>query len=218
MKVNEIFYSIQGEGVLAGTPTTFVRLAGCNLVNKCLWCDTLYAQGVEDGKDYFYEDIVERVNALTPRRGWVCFTGGEPLRIEGHLYELVTRLNHDYRIEVETNGTIIPPKWAYEVDSWSADVKCPSSGVTEPTCPEWFNMRSQDQLKFVVSDTIDLEFVINTLRRYPDVLPKVLVSPAIPFEGPDMQWTWDVVDFCKRYNLRFSLQLHKILWGNKKGV
>ena len=80
MRINEIFYSLQGEGIYANLPMIFVRTAGCNLMPKCSWCDTDYAWSPEDGQEMEVEGIIETIRKLSPHyKSWVCITGGEPL-------------------------------------------------------------------------------------------------------------------------------------------
>ena len=86
-KLSEIFTSIEGEGILFGTKTMFVRLAGCPL--KCYWCDTPYALPMDSGIDYSIDKVKELIsNSLQPNTYKVNFTGGEPLM----QYEVVLEL------------------------------------------------------------------------------------------------------------------------------
>src|SRR6202034_2771105 len=101
MKISEIFYSIQGEGILAGVPSVFVRTSGCNL--RCTWCDTPYTSWNPEGRDYTVDEIVAdvlqtragRAAAVTPNSGHrlthVVVTGGEPMIADG-IIELTHRL------------------------------------------------------------------------------------------------------------------------------
>ncbi len=219
--ISEIFLSLQGEGLYAGEPTCFVRLQGCNLFVEgrcCKWCDTAYAQGL-GGQEMEVEEIVSKVRALAPlKRGWVCITGGEPLNQVGGLKTLVEELgNWEYRTEIETNGTLPKPYWYRLVDSWSADIKCPSSGV-ESLVDGWFGARREDQLKFVVGTKEDLEYakqlIENRARK-----PTVLVSPVADSDGNvSKEWLQVVWQFCIEERTRFSYQLHKLAFGNKKGT
>lgn len=219
MKVNEIFHSISGEGAHAGIPAVFVRLAGCNLA--CSYCDTQYAQKPEQGVEMSVDEILRRVREFR-EDGWVLITGGEPLSQD--IQELVGRLrSRGYRIEVETNGSFSPPLWASFVSCWSVDVKCPSSGPSYGSFNrKWLRrLRKQDQLKFVVDNEEDLGFVEGLLRDA-KLRPTVLISPVF---GQDTagwltqkEWLQRCAEFCKEQNVRLSLQLHKIVWGEKKGV
>ena len=223
MKISEIFYSISGEGVHAGIPTVFVRLAGCNL--DCSYCDTRYAR---DGEELTPMQIVGRVRSFSSRCGWVMITGGEPLTQD--IFELVRQLKGSrYSIEIETNGSIDPPMdWFKYVDSWVPDVKCPSSGSSYGSFrTKWLKkLRKQDSLKFVVGTQEDLDFVrgfLNDVR----IRPTILISPVTGVllnkkEGTVEEywfkpWLQECAEFCKEQNVRMSLQLHKIIYGNERG-
>src|SRR4030042_1450944 len=100
MVINEIFYSLQGEGFLAGTPSVFVRLAGCPL--RCRWCDTKYAWSEEAGRRQSIEDIIRQVQDWPGN--FVVITGGEPM-ITPELPELAGRLKAAGKhITIETAG------------------------------------------------------------------------------------------------------------------
>ena len=220
MQVNEIFSSIQGEGIYAGVPMTFVRLQGCNL--NCPWCDTSYAQNPKEGKFMSWEEIVDEVVILESvpvedvgrLKRWVCITGGEPLLQEPDLFGLVQGLNSEgYKVEIETNGTFLPPLWYRLVDSWVADDKTPSSKSPRANS-NWLGLRPKDQVKYVVANNDDLKFIKDRLSEG-NVKVEVIVSPMMPSE---QSWLQEVWEFCEREGLRFSLQLHKIVWNNLKGV
>ena len=226
IKINKIFYSIQGEGVYQGLPMVFVRLAGCNLITKCRFCDTSYAWNPEDGEEMLVEDVVGKVRHLAPyRQSWVCITGGEPLWQEDALEDLVRGLKAGgYLITIETNGSFKPPGWYTLVDSWNADIKCPSSGVCGISSEAWFKTRQQDQIKFVVGNKEDLDYTKSVLDKHKADSPTILVSPVIIWSDitgrtfVDQPWLQEVVEFCKEMRVRFSLQWHKVVYGNKKGV
>ncbi len=100
MKISEIFYSLQGEGVLIGEPTTFIRTIGCNL--DCSWCDTKYAR--EGGVEMSLDEILDEVSGYGAP--FVCITGGEPL-LQPEVYKLIEALLEDeYHITIETNGSV----------------------------------------------------------------------------------------------------------------
>ena len=226
MRINEIFHSIQGEGTLVGVPTAFVRLQGCNL--RCSYCDTEYAQNSEGGVEMTPTRVMAEVRTLGG--SWMCITGGNPLFQPGELSELVGLAKcGGYHIEIEENGSINPPDWFGLIDSWCVDVKCPSSG---PACGSfkmgwWSRLRRQDQLKFVVSNAEDLKFVRHFLSSK-GLRPTVIVSPAASFlvdkqqktidEYWNREWLQEVAEFCKDMNVRFGLQIHKVIWGSKVGV
>lgn len=232
MKVSEIFCSISGEGIHVGIPTVFVRLTGCNL--RCTYCDTKYAfdGGEEKSLDNIMYEVVAK--ALPFQKRWVLITGGEPLL--QNIYPLVRRLkDNGYLVEIETNGSIAPPRWYLDnvalIDSWNVDVKCPCSGPAYGSFqPGWLSrLRGKDQLKFVVGKWTDLDFAQEFLREHRCRAVK-LVSPILSVGMDDFStthwpeitynvwWLRRCAEFCKEQNVRMSLQLHKIIWGDKRGV
>ena len=215
--VNEIFCSIQGEGIYQGLPMVFVRFQGCNLIVHCAYCDTSYAWDGSKGTNMSVEEIVEKVRSFLPHyHAWVCITGGEPLFQEEGLHDLVKGLKRfGYRITVETNGSVKKPYWYTLVDSWVADIKGPSSGVCGVSLEDWFDTRTCDQIKFVVGTREDLDFTRKLVYKNAAKNPTVLVSPVFP---AGKRWLQEVAELCKEMRVRMSLQLHRIIWGNKKGV
>lgn len=212
-----VFDSIQGEGIHAGLPMSFIRLAGCNL--KCSWCDTRYAR-TSEGHEVYIKDIY-------PKCRWICITGGEPLVQEDELCSLILNIKRmSKKIEIETNGSFEPPVWAFIeitergetvnlVDSWVVDVKLASSGnpSSEGIISSWVSrMRPIDQMKFVVGDMNDLT---ETEMWLAGISPhtSIIISPVMP---STKKWMAQVAEFCIRHNLRLSLQLHKIIWGNRR--
>jgi 7-carboxy-7-deazaguanine synthase len=88
MRISEIFYSVQGEGILAGVPSVFIRTSGCNL--RCSWCDTPYTSWKPEGEDLSIDEVFDRATAFTAARH-VVITGGEPMIASG-VVELSARL------------------------------------------------------------------------------------------------------------------------------
>lgn len=221
MKISEIFSSIQGEGVYTGVPMIFVRFQGCSLA--CVWCDSKYTWS-ETSKhslgELTLQQVRGQVSKLVNKTEWVCITGGEPLEQLQDFENLVYELHADgYKIEVETSGLIPIPSGDifYMVDSWIPDLKGPSSQVIkQPILSDLARLRPQDQLKCVVSNFGDLHFVDSTLLKYP-TQATVLISPAF---NPllNAQLTKLCSDFCIRKGYRLSLQTHKFIWGEKRGV
>lgn len=228
MKVNETFLSCQGEGVSAGLPTVFVRLQGCNLYPNgvCKYCDTVYAQN-NGGREMSPHDVVVKAEEISNGCRRVCITGGEPLHQAVELYGLIDLLKFRERyVEIFTNATLLPPSWFNFADCWVADVKCPSSGVQSHVSDWLLFLRGQDQLKFTVGTPEDLEYVRSVLGTCEHVA-QVIVSPVLPNAPSSMfgdilmfkrLWLQTVWDFCIKNNLRFSFQLHKLAFGNRRGI
>ena len=209
MRVYEIFFSIQGEGVLMGTPTTFVRTAGCNL--DCTWCDTRYA--LAGGKEMSVEQVLEAVDGFGSP--FVCLTGGEPL-LQDDIYRLMELLLEDgYNITIETNGSLPLNRLPDSEDIMiSMDIKCPSSGMSDRNHYENLEfLAPRDQLKFIIADRVDYLFAKKVLREH-DVNAPVIVTPA---GGTDLLplAEWVLAD---KLWVRVLPQLHKIIWGERRGV
>ena len=220
MKVVEIFKSIDGEGIRAGFPVTFIRLFGCNLA--CNYCDSTYATGnspvtpPEDGKwyeDMDVDDILDEVFKLGCKR--ITLTGGEPL-IHDDVDVLISRLCQEgYEINIETNGSILIYKYRQSNVFFTLDYKCPCSGMEcEMDRRNLKLLRSQDVLKFVVATKQDLDRAL-TVSNYTSA--QVFISPVFGKIQPV-----EIVEYMLEHNMqdaRVQVQLHKIIWDpNKRGV
>lgn len=204
MKVNEIFFSIQGEGILMGEPTVFVRTTGCNL--RCSWCDSKYAY--EDGKEMTVDEILKEVRSYPVDN--VCLTGGEPL-IQGNIGLLIRRLlNRGYNVCVETNGSISIRNLARTHRLMlSMDIKCPSSGEqAKMLFSEIKHLSEVDQLKFIIADEKDYEFAKETISKH---RPRCSVIFQ-PVWGTEMKWLAELI-LDDGLDVRVMPQLHKIIWG-----
>ena len=151
MKISEIFYSIQGEGVEIGLPTVFVRLFACDL--RCTWCDTMYAVEGRDFTEVPLDEVIDRVESHSCKR--VCITGGEPLIQREEAALLAERLiERGHRIILETSGHKMPPEIFWTENSIiSMDCKCPGSGMHERMDFSLYpKLRPEDQLKFVIAE------------------------------------------------------------------
>ena len=211
LKVNEIYFSIQGESSKAGLPCVFVRLTYCNL--RCTYCDTEYA--FYEGKDYTIEQILTEVKKYKCKL--VEVTGGEPL-VQEECNELMKILCDDgYDVMLETGGSL-PIK---NVDSRIRiimDLKCPSSGMIKKNLYENIdNIKSTDEIKFVIGSREDYEWCKEIIKKY-DLTNKcdVLFSVVFGELEPVMLVDWILEDKLK---VRFQLQMHKFIWDPAaKGV
>lgn len=209
MRISEIFYSLQGEGVLMGTPTTFVRTVGCNL--DCAWCDTKYAR--QGGEEMTVDEVFDKVE----RKGvpFVSLTGGEPL-LQEDIYRLMTILiDNEYHVTVETNGSLplesIPNSEEIMI---SMDVKCPSSGMADRNLLDNLEFLSpRDQVKFVIADRVDYLFARKVLREN-EINAPVIFTPVGGTVLKELA-EWVLAD---RLMVRVMPQLHKIIWGEKRGT
>lgn len=214
MKISEIFYSIEGEGIEIGRPEIFIRLSKCNL--RCKWCDTKYTW--ENGEEKSVNEIIKEVIKHSCKN--ISITGGEPLLQRKELFELVQRLKKiDYWIQINTNGTIFDEGIFGLVDLITMDCKCPSSemrsdlGVLRKT-NELFNPKTQ--FKFVVSNEEDYNYAKKIISLHLPDASHLIFQP----EWNNRKFTSRLMDLVKRDNLtvRIILQQQKIIWKKKRGV
>ncbi len=209
LKVCEIFYSIQGESTYAGLPFVFVRLSGCNL--RCSFCDTTYAY--YEGEYMREDEILERVLAYDT--DFVEITGGEPLLQEGTISLIERLLSLGKKVLLETNGSFdigSVPKECVKI----VDVKCPGSGMSDKMF--WGNLEKlggKDEVKFVILDKADYEFAKDVMKRYSIFGERVLISPVFSKLSPSLVASWMLSD---KLFARLQIQIHKYIFGEKRGV
>jgi len=231
MRVTEVFYSLQGEGILAGVPSVFVRLAGCPL--RCRWCDTKYAWSFTGGTDFGLDDLIEQICGYPCRH--VVITGGEPLvgpdssPREG-LVMLTRQLKRLGRhITIETSGLTFVPDLACDLMSISPklDNSIPAEAQLaaihalahwEVAATKALIARYDYQLKFVVDLAEDLTQIQEALAALGAVDPgKVLLMPQastreeLAMKGPM------VAEICLKTGFTFSPRLQVMLWNDERG-
>jgi 7-carboxy-7-deazaguanine synthase len=227
VKISEIFYSIQGEGALAGVPSVFVRTSGCNL--RCVWCDTPYTSWHPEGTELSVDHIVQRVSSFGAAH--VVVTGGEPM-IAPDMARLTGALRESgVHITIETAGTVYVP---VACDLMSISPKLSNSTPVEREGGRWAaqhdRLRYQPevlrrlmaeypyQLKFVVSTSSDLDEIHRICRDLEAGQDRIILMP----EGTDrdtlrQRGLW-LAEVCKQEGYRFGPRLHVELWGDKRGV
>ena len=209
MWYQEIFTSIQGEGVDSGTPCTFVRLFGCNV--SCAYCDQ--PQQKWDKKKASIETIFREVQRRKVPN--VCITGGEPLIQWNAVYPLVLELlQYGYKVSIETNGCCPIDADPYNRSfKYIMDVKCPSSGVCDRNILDnIMNLQMKDEVVFVIANRKDYNFAKKVIGQYP-TSANLLFSPCFSKEGKPLISKkligWMLED--ELYNVRISVQMHKVL-------
>ncbi len=214
LRITEIFASIQGESTSVGMPTVFVRLTGCPL--RCQYCDTAYA--FSGGEWMRLDEIATKVKSFNLKH--VTVTGGEPLAQKSCLSLLCKLCDQNYKVSLETSGALniseVDPRVVKVMD-----IKTPASQEVSKNL--WENigyLREQDQVKFVICNQSDYVWAKNILAEYQlRDRCEVLFSPVMDetdvdqFEAKQLA-EWIVQD---QLDVRFQLQLHKILWGNVPG-
>ncbi len=212
MRVNEIFFSIQGESSFMGFPCAFIRLTGCDL--RCSYCDTEYT--FAEGQKKSISEILEAIAPFPTKL--VLVTGGEPLLQKDTPELLKALLDGNYTVCLETGGHL-PLK---EIDPRVhkiMDLKCPSSGMQQHNDLENVQyLTANDEVKFVVGNRADFDWACDIIVRYnlPARVGVVLFSPvfrAIAYSDL-ARWVLDC-----GLPVRMQLQLHKVIWpGVIRGV
>jgi 7-carboxy-7-deazaguanine synthase len=226
MRIAEIFYSVQGEGMLVGMPSVFVRTSGCNL--RCSFCDTPYTSWNPEGNNQSIEGIVEQVKQNRTRH--VVITGGEPL-IAPEMEELCQRLQSaGYHLTIETAATVFKPL-AADLMSLSPKLANSTPGVETG----WAERHERDrinlpviqnfldrypcQFKFVMdqpSDIVEVERILGQLKRVNRelvfLMPQALDAATVAEKG---RW---IAELCKTHGYRLGSRLHIDLWGHTRGT
>jgi 7-carboxy-7-deazaguanine synthase len=211
LAVNEIFYSIQGEGTRAGRPCVFIRLTGCPL--RCAWCDTSYAY--EEGARCTLEEVVAEAERFPCRLALV--TGGEPLAQPGAWPLVRALLDRGFEVLVETSGHLSLEGRAPRAVV-IMDLKAPSSG--EANRMDWGNLDRllpHDELKLVLLDRTDYLWARSLVReRNLAERGAVLLAPVHGRLDPGQLGRWILEDGLP---VRLQLQLHRYLWpAESRGV
>jgi 7-carboxy-7-deazaguanine synthase len=228
MRIAEIFYSIQGEGRLAGVPSTFIRTSGCNL--RCVWCDTPYTSWEPEGEDRSLEEILAQVKRHPAKHAVV--TGGEPL-LAHEIEELTHRLKREgFHVTIETAATIFKP---VACDLMSMSPKLVNSTPWKRDQGRFAWMHEQHrlnlpvieqfidgydyQLKFVVdnqNDFVEVEQILERLgnveRSHVLIMPQGATKEELAERAP-----W-IVELCKEHGFSYTPRLHIELWGNRRGT
>jgi 7-carboxy-7-deazaguanine synthase len=228
MRIAEIFYSIQGEGLLAGVPSVFVRTSGCPL--RCEWCDTPYTSWVPEGEQQSIEQILAKVDSFGARH--VVVTGGEPMVAVGIDVLCSAFREKGYHLTIETAGIVFQ---AVACDLVSLSPKLSNSTphqkeggrfVEQHEARRWkpeviqaFMEAYEYQLKFVIDEAPDIQELLCCLEELPGVKKeRVLLMPqGRTREELRARGLW-VQEACKAHGFRFCPRLHVELFGDKRGV
>ncbi len=209
LRITEIFYSLQGESTTVGVPTVFIRLTGCPL--RCSYCDTAYA--FTGGEKVSITEIIDQVKQYGTK--YVTVTGGEPLAQVGCIILIKKLLDNNFVVSLETSGALDVSK----VDMRAVkvlDFKTPSSGELSKNLYQNIDfLSSQDQVKFVIGNDEDYEWSKELIAKHGlDDICEILFSPVMGLQNPT-----ELAEKILRDSLqvRFQIQLHKLLWDNVQG-
>jgi len=226
MRVCEVYYSLQGEGTLAGVPSVFVRLAGCPL--RCRWCDTEYAWD-EKASLYYDLDVLIKTIQQWPCR-FVVITGGEPM-INSDLPDLADRLKAAGKhITIETAGIVFIPD--IPCDLMSISPKLSNSTPEDAELAAAHENSRMDlavlrrlidnyeyQLKFVVDSPLDLEEVRQTIEDIGSVRSEnVMLMPQARTRDELLAKSLVVAEMCKTTGFAFCQRLHILLWNGQRAT
>ena len=211
LKVNEIYYSVQGESTHVGRPCIFIRLTYCNL--RCTYCDTEYA--FYEGKDIEIPEIMAKI------KQWNCnlveVTGGEPL-FQDECIDLLNELtNQNYEVLLETGGSLSISDVPIEIVR-IVDFKCPSSGMEQKNLWSIVNdLQPHDEVKFVIGNREDFDWANEMLNKYSlNQKCSILFSPTFAKIDPSLIVEWILEGDLP---VRMQLQMHKHIWDpERKGV
>ena len=225
MKINEIFYSLQGEGRLAGVPSVFIRLAGCPL--RCQWCDTKYAWSDDAGKAYTIDKLIGEISPFPTEH--VVVTGGEPM-VDPEVPVLINALaKKDMHITVETSGIEYLPSLPCNLMSIS-----PKMSNSTPSDPEHAKHHEKNrfdaavlqelidnyeyQLKFVVDKPEDLDEIADCMGQLDNLNPyNVFLMPQATNKDEYLTKSQMVAAVCKQTGFAMSPRLQVMLWDNQRG-
>jgi 7-carboxy-7-deazaguanine synthase len=228
MRISEIFYSIQGEGRLAGTPSVFIRTSGCNL--RCVWCDTPYTSWRPEGSSWPIEKILRLVEKQPTRH--VVITGGEPLltgAIEVLTQELKRRKKH---ITIETAGTIFKPVYC---DLISLSPKLANSTPRRRERGKFARMHEERRLnlpvlqRYLDSYDYQLKFVVESRKDFAEIRALLdrlnnvdsgrvmIMAQGTSKKQLAAKARWIAGD-CLRYGFGYTPRLHIELFGNRRGT
>ena len=211
LKINEIYFSVQGESSYSGLPCIFVRLTYCNL--RCTYCDSEYS--FYDGEKMKIDEILKEIKKYSCNL--VEVTGGEPLLQKNCINLLNELVKNKYDVLLETSGSLsisdVPNKVINIID-----FKCPSSKMDSKNMWKNINyLKKNDEIKFVIGDRNDYEWTKQKIEEFKlNQICDILISPVYGKIEPKEIVKWILEDNLK---VRFQIQIHKEIWpADKKGV
>lgn len=237
MRINEIYEAFQGEGKTLGMPAVFLRMALCNLA--CIWCDTAYTwnwlgsnfkhpEKYNKNEEILDLSVIEIANRLAEyRTKRLIITGGEPMLQQKELIELLKILkNNAWKIEIETNGTIVPTSILLDlVDQINCSPKFSNSGSDNPLhkriVPKALRKLTEcdkTNFKLVICELEDIENVPWLIKSYGIDPSRIYLMPEGKTRITQELRQEDIRALCRKYGFNFTPRLHILLFDNRRGV
>ena len=228
MQISEVFYSIQGEGLLAGQPSVFIRTSGCNL--RCRWCDTPYTSWHPEGTSMSLTEVLSTLEMYPSR--YAVVTGGEPM-IAPEIEALTEALRERaYHITIETAATVfkpvacdlasVSPKLANSTPWQEENGKYAERHEALRINPEVIQSFVEEypyQLKFVIDSPEDLEELEILMGRLKGIdRTRVLLMPQSTTSEELNEKSHRISELCKTHGFRYGVRLHLDLYGNTRGT
>ncbi|MCK5460394.1 7-carboxy-7-deazaguanine synthase QueE [Candidatus Gracilibacteria bacterium] len=218
IKISEIFYSIQGEGINAGIPSVFIRFFGCNL--QCHFCDTKYAWNPTDTtyQELSTKEVVNKIMQF-PLAKNLIFTGGEPALFQTAIRKIFKHLpkNQSFTLELETNGSI-----EIEDDFWDTiniSPKLKNAGNLPYKIHAFDpNLTSKTWWKFVVEDKSDIPEILALQKKLTIPCSRILLMPLAKTKKEIEKNSPQIIEICKKFGFRFCPRLHIFVYSDKKAV
>ncbi|MCD6133343.1 MAG: 7-carboxy-7-deazaguanine synthase QueE [Deltaproteobacteria bacterium] len=212
--VCEIFYSIQGEGIFAGSPCIFVRFSGCNL--RCEWCDTKYAWDVRKAHLMSVDDVYKKVSNFNCRR--LVFTGGEPALYDEFMFQFMKCYRFLYFLE--TNGTIFPEKSISLFHHVAISPKL--EYIKEDVIKKIIGGNCNVEFKFVVRGEEEIDRFMEWVKDLSLTGFPLIFQPLFEDNVDYIERTKKIADHILRigadFDVRVLMQQQKIIWGGRRGV
>lgn len=233
MKLSEIFYTLQGEGMYSGYPSIFVRLSGCNL--RCSWCDTPFASWEPEGEKITIANLYTEICALQDKHrcDMIVISGGEPMIFSKLLVGLVDRLRNSRgcHVTIETAGTIFDEDLKPDIYSVSPKlINAIPSPIERPTEHkihmknntykhlEKFNENDEVQFKFVIASETDLEEVRGIVKTAGIDKQKVFIMPEATTREELRNKTAWIAELCKTEGFIFCNRLQVEIWNDRRAT
>ncbi len=219
---DQVFFTLQGEGRSIGKSVVFLRLHFCNL--HCSWCDTKYTwdknakEFWQEGEDWSFQRTLGEISSYPVKR--LVVTGGEPLLQQERIVEFI-ELIPEWKIEIETNGTIAPlpfltQKCQFNVSPKLKNSENPFNLRYKPSVLKAFNDLSKTTFKFIVQSEKDFEEIDQIVSKCELDPNKIIIMPEGVTQGDIKKHALSVSEQIKQRGWRLLPRLQVMLWGAER--